>query len=163
MVKLTRAVLAGAFLAACLSVNGLVPGHFRGVVAASSPTVASAQVHVGAASVIRHDSRSRRPVRHSSGPPPSDGLALQGQVGADGAKQIALSGDGSTAIAGAPGDGQVYIYVRSSSGTWSQAAEVSIPSGVSAGFGDSVALNGNGTVAVVGAPNSQAGGESGAG
>jgi hypothetical protein len=64
---------------------------------------------------------------------------------------VAISGDGKTAIAGAPGGvtGGAVVYTRSSSG-WSQ-QEVLTPS-EGAGFGASAALSEDGEVAVVGAP-----------
>ena len=62
---------------------------------------------------------------------------------------LALSSDGNTLIAGAPGAAAVYVYTRSS-GTWSPGVTLSASGG---GFGTSVALSGDGGTALVGAPS----------
>jgi hypothetical protein len=86
---------------------------------------------------------------------------------------LALSGDGSTALVGAPGDaglaGSVWVFVRAGS-TWSQqgpplsVAEPSSEEGcvrevAECRFGSSVALSADGNTALIGAPrvNGQAG------
>lgn len=84
---------------------------------------------------------------------------------------VALSGDGNTALVGAPGEkggpGKAWVFVRTGA-TWSQQQELTEPAGVTAEnkknceppaepkgcleFGKSVALSGNGGVLLVGAP-----------
>lgn len=74
---------------------------------------------------------------------------------------VALSGDGGTALVGAPftdsGAGKAYVFTKpgTSWGSTSNAAALSDPAnnaGGSDNFGTSVALSGDGTVALVGAP-----------
>lgn len=85
---------------------------------------------------------------------------------------LALSGDGNTLAVGAPfedsaantinGDqksdtssdsGAVYIYVKSSNGSWTQEAYIKAPNNAAgANFGESVALSSDGSTLVVGAP-----------
>jgi len=74
---------------------------------------------------------------------------------------VAISGDGNTAIVGAPFNrdisgliGWAGIYTSNiSSGTWNSAIALVIPISGYADFGCSVALNSTGTVAIVGAYN----------
>jgi uncharacterized protein (TIGR03437 family) len=78
----------------------------------------------------------------------SDSYVAQGYA-------VALSGDGNTAIVGAPSDdggrGAVWVYVRSG-GVWTQQGSKLVVGGLggSAGQGDSVALSGDGNTALVG-------------
>jgi hypothetical protein len=74
---------------------------------------------------------------------------------------VAMSGDGNTAIVGAPGghfylgqlEGSAYVYVKSGT-NWGEEAELTANDGTfNDEFGDSVAINGDGTTALVGAPN----------
>ncbi|HZS87046.1 MAG TPA: hypothetical protein VFE42_06135 [Chloroflexota bacterium] len=72
-------------------------------------------------------------------------------------QSVALSGDGNTALIGAPGSssntGAAYLFVRSGA-TWSQQAEMTAnDAATSDQFGSSVALSGDGTTALVGAPD----------
>ncbi len=62
----------------------------------------------------------------------------------------AVAVSGSTALIGAPGGGEAYIYT-SNAGGWTQTATLAAPSGAT-DFGDAVAISG--TTAVVGAPSS---------
>jgi uncharacterized protein (TIGR03437 family) len=68
---------------------------------------------------------------------------------------VALSGDGNTAIVGAPADspavGAVWVYTRSG-GVWSQQGDKLVGTGAvgSASQGQSVALSGDGNTAIVG-------------
>ena len=73
--------------------------------------------------------------------------------------RVALSGDGNTALVGAPGKtvgsnakaGAAYVYTNAD-GTWTQQQVLTAADGAANdGFGSSVALNGDGTFAVVGA------------
>ena len=84
---------------------------------------------------------------------------------------VALSGDGNTALVGAPGTeiegkleaGAAYLYARSAAGwTRQQVLTASDGSAVSH-FGWSVALSGDGTAALVGAPPKAVGGKEYAG
>jgi hypothetical protein len=71
---------------------------------------------------------------------------------------VALSGDGNTAVIGAPADngeaGAVWVFTRSGS-TWTQQGEKLTPKNEigNAGFGTSVALAGDGNTALIGAPH----------
>jgi hypothetical protein len=77
---------------------------------------------------------------------------------------VALSGDGNTALIGAPGDGQTsdgsWVFTRSGS-TWSQQGGELMPSDEAAGgpsrFGAAVALSSDGTTAVIGGADDNAG------
>jgi len=73
---------------------------------------------------------------------------------------VAVSGDGSTALLGAPGDedpngtaaGSAYVFSRGD-GTWSEGAKLSASDGDSDDlFGGSVAMAGDGSTALLGAP-----------
>ena len=75
---------------------------------------------------------------------------------------VAVSGDGSTAIIGAPGDnsnaGAAWIFTRSGS-TWAQQAP-KLTGGEESGagrFGFRVALSGDGTIATIGGPGDNGG------
>ena len=74
---------------------------------------------------------------------------------------MALTGDGSTALIGAPGaygKGATFGFVRSGT-TWSQAGEL-VPSEAYGGsFGSAVGVNSAGTVALAGAPYSTVNGQ----
>lgn len=85
---------------------------------------------------------------------------------------LAVSGDGNTLAVGAPfedsaantinGDqknnsssdsGAVFIYVKSSNGSWTQEAYIKAPNNVTgANFGESISLSNDGSTLVVGAP-----------
>jgi hypothetical protein len=76
---------------------------------------------------------------------------------------VALSGDGTTALIGAPGDedpngdgaGAAYVFARDGGG-WTQRAKLLADDGDSNDFfGNSVALSGDGTTALIGAPNDE--------
>jgi hypothetical protein len=72
---------------------------------------------------------------------------------------VSISGDGTTAVAGASHGatvtGNAYVFVRSGS-SWSQQARLTgLGEGISYGFGSSVSLNGDGNTAVVGAEEAQ--------
>jgi hypothetical protein len=76
---------------------------------------------------------------------------------------VALSGDGSTALAGAPNDenphgdagGSAYVFVRGE-GTWRQTAKLSASDGGPGDFfGSSVALSGDGSTALVAASSDE--------
>ena len=58
---------------------------------------------------------------------------------------LALSGDGATALVGAPGDHAVWVFVRSGT-TWTQQAKLP----VGGGLGADVALSDNGNTALIG-------------
>jgi PKD repeat protein len=84
---------------------------------------------------------------------------------------VALSGDGNTAVIGAPSAdagttgmaGQAYVFANSG-GTWSQSAILrASDAAVGAGFGNSVAVSGDGNAAVIGATWATAEGKSNAG
>jgi len=67
---------------------------------------------------------------------------------------VALSGDGHTALVGAPGRtvGAAYIFVEQG-GKWTQQQEIDSPAGSAQdSYGLSVALSGDGSTALVGAP-----------
>jgi len=70
---------------------------------------------------------------------------------------VALSGDGNTALIGAPTQnssaGAAYVFTRTGS-TWSQQTGTLTPSGTAPGlqFGQSVALSADGTTALIGGP-----------
>jgi hypothetical protein len=67
---------------------------------------------------------------------------------------VALSGDGHTALVGAPGRtvGAAYVFVQKG-GKWSQAQELDSPAGAAEDeYGLSVALSADGSTALVGAP-----------
>jgi len=73
---------------------------------------------------------------------------------------VAMAGDGSTALLGAPVDeepngdlaGSAYVFSRAD-GTWSEKAKLSASDGDSNdGFGFSVAVSGDGSTALLGAP-----------
>jgi len=74
-------------------------------------------------------------------------------------RSVALSGDGTTAVVGAPGNpgyrGGAYVFTTSGSGIWSQVAVLTavLPASGADGdqFGLSVAVSGDGMTAVVGA------------
>jgi hypothetical protein len=69
---------------------------------------------------------------------------------------VAVSGDGNTAVAGAPvfgfsKQGSAYVFVRSY-GTWTQQAKLTALDGAAAdNFGVSVAISGDGSTAIIGA------------
>jgi uncharacterized repeat protein (TIGR02543 family) len=73
---------------------------------------------------------------------------------------VALSGDGTTALIGAPGSGPngsaAYIYQVASESSWASTAAPTATlfdgTGIKDGFGDSVALSSNGKTALIGAP-----------
>ncbi len=80
---------------------------------------------------------------------------------------VALSGDGTTLLVGAPGDssakGKAYLYTFSSGswvgGTLNSPVEATDPAGVAAdGFGQAVALSSDGSTALIGAPGTAVGG-----
>ena len=81
-------------------------------------------------------------------------------TGAEGAGElgsaVALSADGDTALAGAPGDGSAgatFVFARTVS-AWAQQGAKLTPSDASgaAGFGGGVALSADGTTALIGGP-----------
>ncbi len=78
-------------------------------------------------------------------------------------RSVALSGDGNTALIGAPRDsgeaGAVWVFTRTGS-TWTRQARLTGGDEESGAgrFGRSVALSGDGNTALVGAPNGGAGG-----
>jgi hypothetical protein len=80
---------------------------------------------------------------------------------------VAVSSNGLVALVGAPaangGDGAVYIYAQSATGTWSPTPVATIPgpAGAKAEFGTSVAVSANGQVVLVGAPTGGPGSPSG--
>lgn len=79
---------------------------------------------------------------------------------------VALSGDGATAVVGAPygnsGRGAAYVF-NDSGGTWSQTSALTASDGASlAIFGQSVALASDGSIGLVGAPGSDGGSGKGA-
>jgi hypothetical protein len=82
---------------------------------------------------------------------------LRGQGGAFG-QSVALSGDGTTAIVGAPGaflgTGRVVVYKLTDSNVWAQQGSELAPldEANQAEFGTSLALNDNGTIALIGGP-----------
>lgn len=73
---------------------------------------------------------------------------------------VAISGDGSTAIIGAPGQtingiksGAVYAFTKSNDGTWTQTAEFAASdSARDDNFGTAVAISSDGKTALIGAP-----------
>ena len=72
---------------------------------------------------------------------------------------VALSGDGHTALVGAPGRtvGAAYIFVEQG-GKWTQQQEIDSPAGSAQdSYGLSVAMSGDGSTALVGAPTGQRG------
>jgi len=89
-------------------------------------------------------------------------LPLSGASGAgEAGRSVALSGDGGTALVGAPGDeggvGAAFAFTRSGS-TWSQAAQLHAGEERGQGaFGSSVALSGDGSTALVGGPEDDRG------
>jgi phage gpG-like protein len=80
-------------------------------------------------------------------------------IGSFGAR-VAISGDGNTAIVGAPVKGSAYIFTRDSNGNWTQKEQFQ-ESGVN--FGDSVAISGDGNTAIDGAPREDVNGDVDAG
>jgi hypothetical protein len=66
-------------------------------------------------------------------------------------ESVALSNDGSTAIAGSPGKNAAYVFVRSGS-NWSQQAKLSSMPQENENMGNAVALSSDGNTAIVGAP-----------
>src|SRR5271166_4102898 len=69
---------------------------------------------------------------------------------------VALSGDGSTSVIGAPEaereeGGRAWVFTRSE-GAWASAQELTSGGGAEAAFGFSVALSAEGTTALIGAP-----------
>ena len=68
---------------------------------------------------------------------------------------IALSNDGNTALIGSRGNNAAYVFVRSSSRTWTEVQKLIPP--VVVAFGISVALSGDGTTALVGGSGEQGG------
>ncbi len=149
-------------IALCLVLNLLLLGSSVQAAAVNAPQrQPSRALQALPARVSSHRMAHSAASKDSS---PSGGLNLQGgELSANGARSTALSGNGSVAIAGVDSLGKAYIYVRDSSGTWSQSQTLTIPNGSSQGFGYSVALNADGTVAIVGAPYATAGTTSGAG
>ncbi len=87
-----------------------------------------------------------------------EGETGEGRLGSS----VALSADGSTALAGAPRDngslGAVWVFTRSGS-TWSQRGEKLTGEGETEGgeFGESVALSADGATALAGAPADSSG------
>ncbi len=86
-------------------------------------------------------------------------VASDGAAGDFFGVSVALSGDGQTALVGAPGAtfgrGAAYVFTRSGT-TWTQQAKLVASDGVSGDqFGTSVALSSDGTTALVGAPAGQ--------
>jgi hypothetical protein len=72
---------------------------------------------------------------------------------------VALSGDGNTAVIGAPraneNNGDAWIFTRSGS-TWTEGPELTSPEAVTdSHFGRGVALSGDGSTVLVGAPGGQ--------
>jgi uncharacterized repeat protein (TIGR01451 family) len=63
---------------------------------------------------------------------------------------VALSQDGNTAIAGAPGNNSVAVFVRSGA-SWS--SQTTLAGSANSSFGTSVALSADGNTALVGAPD----------
>ncbi|XYH97831.1 hypothetical protein ACMHYB_60445 [Sorangium sp. So ce1128] len=93
----------------------------------------------------------------------SDGAAFDNS-----GRSVAVSGDGSTAVVGAPGDevagnpnqGSAYVFVRSGT-TWTEQAKLTASDGAAGDdFGVSVAVSGDGSTAVVGASLDDVGGNS---
>jgi hypothetical protein len=76
---------------------------------------------------------------------------LKGHFG----RSLALSGDGNTALIGAPGDagyaGAAWVFTRSGA-TWSEQAKLTPAESGAIDFGRSVALSGDGASALIGAP-----------
>ncbi len=75
---------------------------------------------------------------------------------------VAISGDGKTALVGAPGwnseQGEAYVFVRSSGEQWVLQGKAPLRIPREAGhprLGESVALSANGNLALVGAPNAR--------
>jgi hypothetical protein len=70
---------------------------------------------------------------------------------------VALSGDGNTALVGAPRDGSALVFTRGG-GVWTQQGGKLVGNGVAGGDqGWSVALSGDGNTAIVGAPEDNGG------
>ncbi len=80
---------------------------------------------------------------------------LKGHFG----RSLALSGDGNTALIGAPGDagyaGAAWVFTRSGT-TWSEQLKLTSAESGAIGFGRSVALSGDGATALIGAPGAAA-------
>ena len=76
---------------------------------------------------------------------------------------VTLSGDGNTALVGAPADnggvGAAWVFVRQNGVTWSQQGNKLVPSDASSftSFGQSVALSADGNTALVGGPEDNSG------
>lgn len=72
---------------------------------------------------------------------------------------VALSGDGNTALAGAPDDnggiGAAWVFVRQNGVAWTQQGNKLVPSDTSSftSFGQSVALSADGNTALIGGPS----------
>ncbi len=86
------------------------------------------------------------------GPPLTAGAeSAKGHFG----RSVALSGDGSTALVGAPGDagykGAAWVFTRAGT-SWSEQAKLTAGESGVAGFGMSVALAGDGATALIGGP-----------
>ena len=88
--------------------------------------------------------------------------------GASAGSSVAVSGDGSVLVVGAPGEssgvGGAYVFTKptTNGGPWQLAVHVTPPTTpdvdfTGAGLGTSVATNSNGTVVVLGAPTTQGG------
>ncbi len=138
-----------------LTVTTPVPSSFGTGVALSrsgkTAVVGGAYSHtgVGSAWIFTRSGSTWKAVAHLTG----TGESGTGQFG----RQVAVSGNGTTVLIGAPGDdngkGAAWVFVKHGK-TWKAAGPKLVGKGASpeGDFGNSVALSATGTTAVVGAP-----------
>jgi FG-GAP repeat/IPT/TIG domain len=95
----------------------------------------------------------------SSWAPVEKPLVGSGEKGQDTrfGRAVALSGDGTVALVGAPGDDAAWVF-EDAGGEWvERGGELTVGEGADNGFGASVALSGDGSIALVGAPQEDSG------
>jgi trimeric autotransporter adhesin len=119
------------------------------------------QLDAGRRLLLRVDARDASyPVRID--PFVKQGSVLSGVAPQQLGTSVAISGDGNTALAGAPGydsgQGEAYVFVRGSGGQWVQQGKTPLRIPRQGGhplIGSSAALSANGNLALLGAPNAR--------
>ena len=137
-------------------VTALRYGQLSAVDAAARRLPAHMQIRNGTLELLIDDSNARYPLRIDPFIQQQE-LTGGGEIGPGGfGTSVALSGDGTTALIGAPDDnttgvGAAWVFTLSN-GVWTQQAKLtqSDDSG-NIGFGASVALSGDGNTALIGA------------
>ena len=165
-----RPQLAGASQTLTLSHAGSPSLRYSGLLATDARgrvLHSSLQLHNGVLQ-LRVDTRGARfPVNVDPFVQVGSKLAGSGEIGnGEFGFSVAISGNGQTAIVGAPkaekGNGEAFVFTRTGEGgTWVQQSELT-GSGESAegepSFGYSVALSENGDTAMIGGPGNEYGG-----